>query len=542
MISWLLPFVASPASACGGLFCNNAAPVVQEAERIVFGVEEPGQIEMHVQVFYQGEAEDFAWIVPVPAEPTVFLSNQDLFDRLSTTTGPVYRLNPTTEGVCKAEPQFFAQDLALFAGVGDAGTPVQPGVQVLSEEQVGPYETEVLATSSEAALTEYLSKRGYDIPAGLSEALAPYVDAGTTHFLALRLESGADVGDISPLGLSYPGTEPAIPIRLTRVAVAENLPLEVYVFARERAVPLSYLHVRINEAAIDWFRGGANYPDVVAVAADEAGGRAFVTDYYGPSQPFSWTYAFRRERLAAAASFAEWVEETKRQQVPGNAQTLAVLADVTDITHVDPQELYDCPRCYEGGDFDPAAATELLDRRVLEPLERIEDLFGLPVLTRMTSTLSASEMTVDPVFGVVDRPDDPLEQTRTAELVTECHARRDAFRAPRRLDLADGRQLDLPSRAWMNERSASDFDLLTSQLGVRAQVIEQYDRDGRSEILFDHTDELFELAETHNRTVRELVGCAQGCSTQGALAGGWSWLGGLALLVGLRRRDGRACG
>ena len=40
-------------------------------------------------------------------------------------------------------------------------------------------------------------------------------------------------------------------------------------------------HVQINEAAIDWLNRGSNYSDVVSQAADEAGGRAFATDYAG---------------------------------------------------------------------------------------------------------------------------------------------------------------------------------------------------------------------------------------------------------------------
>src|SRR5262249_2340052 len=42
-------------------------------------------------------------------------------------------------------------------------------------------------------------------------------------------------------------------------------------------------HVVINQSRLDWANGAAfSYPGVVGLAIDEAGGRAFVTEYAGP--------------------------------------------------------------------------------------------------------------------------------------------------------------------------------------------------------------------------------------------------------------------
>ena len=90
-----------PSAACGGLFCNVLQPVVQDAERIVFAIDE-GQrtIDMHVQISYDGEADEFAWIIPVPERPELFLSNQFLFDSLAVSAAPRFNLTFRTEGRC----------------------------------------------------------------------------------------------------------------------------------------------------------------------------------------------------------------------------------------------------------------------------------------------------------------------------------------------------------------------------------------------------------------------------------------------------------
>src|SRR4051794_5318272 len=56
-----------PAEACGGFFCSST-PVDQNAERIIFKVRADGRTDMIVQIAYQGDPSDFAWLMPL-AEP-----------------------------------------------------------------------------------------------------------------------------------------------------------------------------------------------------------------------------------------------------------------------------------------------------------------------------------------------------------------------------------------------------------------------------------------------------------------------------------------
>jgi hypothetical protein len=83
--------------------------------------------------------------------------------------------------------------------------------------------------------------------------------------------------------MTYEAQNPMIPIKLTAIAAEPNMGVLVWILGKERAIPENYLHVEINEAAIDWHNFGSNYDQVVINAADEAEGQAFTTEYAGKS-------------------------------------------------------------------------------------------------------------------------------------------------------------------------------------------------------------------------------------------------------------------
>ena len=286
-----LTLVPSPALACGGMFCDAVQPVDQAAERIVFAWAEDddcdnGLVTVEVQIAYTGDADDFAWVVPVADVPELFVSNDVLFTTLANATFPTFRLDSDL-GECTSGG--FAESDADTDADGDADTDSDlggGGVNVIAEETVGPYDTVVLQATNAGVLVEWLQDQDYAVPSNLEPVLAPYL-AEHQYFVALKLSSDKDAGDLSPLGMTYCGRAASIPIQLTSVASIPDLPIEVFVLGPTRAVPDNYFHVRINEAAIDWYAGALNYRDVVKRAADEAAGQAFATDYSGGTSAYA---------------------------------------------------------------------------------------------------------------------------------------------------------------------------------------------------------------------------------------------------------------
>lgn len=512
-----------PAHGCGGFACNSnptlkdqPPEILQAAERVVFGIERDGTVEMHVQVAYEGPADEFGWIVPVPDEPEIFLTTSALFPPLARGTQPLWDLGFAVEGQCRRPIQPPSLGCAE-AGFQSAGVPTPSGevtgdvgVDILSEETVGPYQTVVLRALSSATLSDWLSDSGFDIPAGFDQVVEPYVAADAA-FVALKLRKGFDAGDLAPLGLRWPGEAAMIPIGLTQIAAVPDMPLEVYVLGDHRAVPESYLHVQVNEAAIDWQANGSNYADVVRRAVDEAGGRAFVTDFVGSPALWRDTFdvsAFDGERLRTAEGPISWTR-TVTSMLPVFPTELATVveAHVPLAPGVSAADWLDDPRprLLDTPDpaFDAEAATLDVEVFVVEPLERAGDLLGRhPVLTRLGSALSPHEMTVDPTFTL--NPDLPVDvpTRRRATLTTVCNRNVSGANAPRRLDLPDGREIWLPEGTSLP--NVSD--------GAHGQdaalVIERTGPEGPPEPLVDHRDRLQQLAVDSEQLARVCGGCS----------------------------------
>ena len=525
---------ASPsAQACGGFFCSQSQPVIQNAERIVFAMDGE-DIETHVQIFYEGPSEEFAWIVPVPTVPETFLSTDSLFNTLAFQTGPVFSLNIVDEGKCR-EGNLFRGNLefALDSGVALS----DDGVDVVDLKQVGPYDTAVLQAADTSELMAWLGDNGYDLPQGVEDLLTPYAADGA-YFLALKLSKNKDTGDIAPIGFRYSSTKVAIPIQLTSVAAAPDMRVETYVFGEHRVVPESYLHVKINDAAVNWWNGGQNYAKVITKAANEAGGHAFATDFAGSPEFMIgqlWSEGrLDQDQLETSTNAASWLDEV-RFQIPVNNTLLDVIETHIDLpAGVDPADFYNCPDCYDGWKnqpFDGVAATADLWEFVVEPLQTAEALFEHPTLSRMTSSLDAVEMTVDPVF--VQNPDmGDVSQTHQATLVYECNGRK-RDKARRRLELTDGRAISLPSENWFAKNDTTEFAFIKELGGINAQIIEKTGASGQPEIIDDYTGYLAQQTDEFNQSVRSMLGC--GCASTGGPSGGFFGLV-LAALCLRRRR------
>ncbi len=499
MFPMLLAFLAAPASACGGLFCDNgpsnpatppAPPVVQAAERIVFAIDD-GQVEVHVQVAYEGDPVEFGWVVPVPAQPELLLGNDALFEYLAQETQPTYVADIVQIGDCWSQRP--SRGGSAFSGCaraadeGDSSLVVDtafasdtgPSVTVVDRSRVGPYETVTLQASDASALQSWLEEAEFTVPTNLSETLAPYVADGS-YFVALRLLNDAGEGDIAPLVMRYPGDEGLIPITLTAVAAADDMPIEVYVFGDHRAVPTNYLHVELNELAIDWVQSGANYMDVLSRAIDSAGSRAFVTELAGPPP--------------------QWVS-----LLPNDSSTEAVAAR-----------------------------------------DRAVDLFDHAWLTRLSTTLSPSEMTVDPTFAL--NPDwiDEVDASHQADMLYHCEGIDQNWNNSwRELQLADGRTMAIasnPHLGFIDTQAATIASVgargLPQVLTDNAEVIEdqlqQVNRQQASQLTGVDVEDLGGtwVGDEESPVQTDSAGCSTSASSPAVPVAL-----GLLLAIALRRRE-----
>jgi hypothetical protein len=547
MLVALLSLLAPSADACGGLFCNSSAPTMQSAERILFAIDEDAQeVEVHVGITYTGESKDFSWVVPVPGEPELFPSTDQLWSGIYFPTNPTYTMATVIEGDCKSPSRG-----GLFGGGADFAAPAEAtftsssgGVSVLAQQAVGPYDTVTLAADSSDALTTWLTDNGYDLPPGLEPVLAPYVAAGQ-NFVALRLLPGMTSGDIAPLGMRYPGTQASIPIQLTSIAAQPNTRLEVYVLGDARAVPLSYLHVIPNDMAYDWFTQSVLYDDVVTLAADEAGGHAFATDFSGSTDVLAGavyvegTYPLEEMRTMDVDSWLATAYLPSYNQsygyygyyaasTPIDANLLAVMELVLPepeslVAQGVPETAYwACPECYVQGaalSFDPVAATDAFESGFVDPLRNAQGVLDrFPHITRLTSSLDAREMTVDPLFGFNSDMEQDSSNLHNATLTYDCASRRTTFDdADRELEFPDGSVVSLPSESWFADHHETEYEYLSSLAAYNAAVIEQTGESGEPVVVSDERGALADLVDALNGSfAQEFGGGCGGCDGTGA--------------------------
>ena len=455
---------ATPAEACGGTFCDagpQQMPVDQSGENILFVIDD-NQVEAHVQIQYEGDPEKFAWVVPVMAMPEIETGSDPLFDNLLAATVPTFVLNTRFDDCedgrggwmpCAFSP---ARDEAAAGDGGgwgddnlDDGTP-----DIVDVGAAGAFEYAVLSGGTIEGVVQWLDDNEYAQDDEAPPILEEYLDDGFM-FVAFKLRSGADTDEIHPVVIRYEGTEPCVPIRLTRIAATDDMGIRAFFLGEHRVAPTNYRAVQINPLMVDWVNLGANYEQLVTLAVDGRGsdGHGFVTEYAGPSSIVmsegllnpGWD-ASKFLDIDPLLVVRELVVQAL-MSCSGNMCTFQhpLVQGVLEKYLPRPagasaEAFYGCLQCWEDeidyDAWDAAAFAAELEERIIGPAEHAVDLLAsYPYLTRLYTTISPQEMTEDPLFH--ENPDlQDVDNTLTATRVFTCEG-------PDYIELDDGRRMAL---------------------------------------------------------------------------------------------------
>jgi MYXO-CTERM domain-containing protein len=410
-LTWITPDLAQ---ACGGTFCDGGTqmPVDQTGEDILF-IREGGEIEVHVRIQYEGEASRFAWLVPVQALPEVSVGSDPLFTALGQATAPDWQVSRDYQ--CEDEqPGWDADDGLSFIAQFDAAANEDP--EVVYEAVVGSFEIVVLQGGNALELIEFLQANNYQQDPESEPILQEYLDEGFL-FAAVKLVAGVDVEAIHPLVFRMTASEPCVPIRLTRIAAKQDLGIRAYFLGQDRWAPSNYAHVVLNPLAYDW-RGYAalpRYVELLTLAVDEAGGRAFATDYAGSSDTVSTANVYSElwdETAFVAVDPIVAIDRIAEQGLATHPLIQPLLLQfIPPPDGVDPQDFWnniaDFADQIDLAAWDgPAFAAALADQIIEPGLHAVDLLDAWPKLTRLHTTISPAEMTLDPTFHTnPDLPD-----------------------------------------------------------------------------------------------------------------------------------------
>ena len=420
-----------------------------------------------------------------------------------------------------------------------------PPVTVVDEGSVGPYDYVNITINPDAAdlvgvALEWLRTNGYDVPEMGGDVLRPYLESGM-NLLAFRLTKGNDAGSIRPVKLSFGPGLPSIPLRPTAIATQPDMGIMVWVLGESRAIPANYKSLELNEALINWISPNTNYNDVVTRAANEAQGQGFVTEMAGASAPLGETIWQSWE----AGSWADIQSQDwsgREGQLLNSLSNFAQLDGMRELLQdhltvpdgVDEDDFYGCIGCYVDYDIadlpslEPAALFAAMQSDVIDPILDTQALFErAPYATRLYTTMSAHEMTVDPVFDFnAELP--TVSNTHVADRIIECSPSVLRSEAPWRIQLESG---DVVRGEGTNWPFATD----TSAMPANARVV-RVGNTGSGEVVADNTGSISQALTTHNATVLPPSVSGGGCSVStGRHAAGF--FGVLAFgLLALRRR------
>jgi hypothetical protein len=346
----------------------------------------------------------------------------------------------------------------------DAGSGPSP---LVLRDTTGPYEYAVLRAESATELRTWLDGNRYFVPGTSDQALAPYIRPGA-YLLALKLRAGQTAGDLRPIVLNYTSDYPMIPLILTSATAVPNMGIQVYVLGAHRAIPRNYHHVVLNELKVDWSTGENYGPLVTAAVALAPDKHGFVTEFSGSPAPVRQaldTSVYGTVDALAAQTrpwdFVAWLVghgfSTPESTVLSD-QLLALLepqlpypkglaalgitppqfyADLRTYLSAEYQAAH--PEAYAGWPgtrFEPVSLAQSVWEAIAQPVIDAKALLAQhTTLTRLYTTLSPQDMTVDPVFGFnASLP--PVDAVRRATRTLACEgnetrtAAQDGFSAP----------------------------------------------------------------------------------------------------------------
>lgn len=471
---WVVKLI--PSFGCGGFFCEPQQPVLQAGENIAFGVRQVGadkvEIEMVVQINYEGPAEAFAWVLPVPTNPTsIDIGSDLLFQGLFESTRPnfVFQIDNEQSITCSAEqlqPDFSECAVADSAGSPTLGSPemeedLDDGVDILDEGTVGPFGfTTLEASSREEAgkVFEWLLENGYDQPPEAEPLVTDYAAMGMK-FVALQLLKESDVGEIRPIILKYTvdgdlATKPVacIPLQLTSIAATPEMPIQVYTLAPSRGVPKNFAHANLDLRNMDWLNCqnlffGINaqdcylndYRELFQATAWEIEEHAFVTEYAGPASIAADSIPATSnnldlDRLKGLTDPLEFLLYLSESEVPGIPLVHTIIEEYipnkispnqfTPFPCFTRQNTYtpgrlvsqmsDCIEYveFQGRECDPVALATELNDQVFKPAEDAQEwLKSYGYLTRLYAQLDPKNMTKDPLFAFNEETEDVSLET-----------------------------------------------------------------------------------------------------------------------------------
>lgn len=218
----LLVLFAVPAQAFCGFFVGKAeTPLFNEASQVIL-TRKGNRTVISMTNDYHGDLSAFALVIPVPQvlqRGQINIGDPTLFARMDAYSSPRLAAYYDTDPCTPLMPR----NRAATAKTRKKPVPATaqqadyPSVSVEAQYTVGEYDIVILSATDSKDLEQWLTSRGYHMPAGASRALKPYIVQNMKFFVArvnLKEQAKAGLARLRPLQFAFEHQHFMLPIRL----------------------------------------------------------------------------------------------------------------------------------------------------------------------------------------------------------------------------------------------------------------------------------------------------------------------------------------
>lgn len=238
ILSVLVVLLATCPAASDGCFMWRGGADLREPEQLAV-LHHDGETEtLIVRAKYEGDAYDFAWVIPVPSVPEV-----EAVEAVEPTPGaPMSLFDELSRYARERESRRARVDTQILAPIPSAIS--SSGVEVIERKRVGIFDMTVLRADDTEALVRWLDLRRFKLPDRGGKVLDHYVQGGW-YFVACRIgryeltdrvEEQMREGTLQPIRLSFPSEIPVYPLRMSALNSGETDVL-IYVLSETPLVP-----------------------------------------------------------------------------------------------------------------------------------------------------------------------------------------------------------------------------------------------------------------------------------------------------------------
>jgi hypothetical protein len=285
----LLPTAVS--AFCGFYVAKADSKLYNKSSQVVL-VRDGKATSITMASDYQGDAKDFALVIPVPTvvdKKDVQVVEKALLDHLDAYSAPrlveYWDHDPD-------QPQYPFMPAAPAPAMARSMAPVDgaraKGVSILRSFSAGEYDILVLSAEQSDGLLLWLNENGYKMPEGAAPVLDSYIRQSMKFFVAkVNLERQAKEGRtwLRPIRVSFNTRKYMLPIRLGTVNAEGAQDMIVYALSRNgRVESTNYRSVRlptnvdIPEYVKESF--GEFYLSMFDLAAKKENHSAIFTEYF----------------------------------------------------------------------------------------------------------------------------------------------------------------------------------------------------------------------------------------------------------------------